>query len=289
MRKSAGVLKDLFKENLADLGDAIVAQVMRRARAKKDLTAIGSLAWSGENAYRASVRETLAEIALEAMQQARRAAPAHVQKLKLAEKLNSISLKEADTLDTPTAFDDLPSDIQDKIRKRAQLLVDTQLNDLEQTISFQYQNSFDTTDDSDTIENDLNTAAMEYIDGQAINAGAELMSAQTVNDSRSAFFFDADVLDSIAGFFFVNGDPVTEVCQDLSANFGPDSGNYIDKDDPNIFRYTPPLHWNCKSTIEPVYAGEEEGLNVLPFQPSSAAIAATIQFHEHEHLAACRG
>lgn len=271
IRNSAEVLKDLFRENLASLGDSMVSQIMARAKRKKDLTALKHIPWKGENAYRQAVLLALSGIAIAAIQAARKEVP-KAKKVKLAEHIASIKFGD----DLSTNMDQLPPDLQAKLRKQAQLLVDTQLSDLEKNVSYQYADSFDTTDDLDTIQKDLSDVAIEYIDGQAIQAGGNLLAAKTVNESRNAFFFDSDVLEEIDAFIFTNGDPVTPICQDLN-------GTVFAKDDPNMFRYTPPLHWNCKSYIEPVLAGGLDGREIEPLRPSTAALDDEIQFSECSH------
>jgi NAD+--asparagine ADP-ribosyltransferase len=81
------------------------------------------------------------------------------------------------------------------------------------------------------------------------------------------------VKEEIDAFEFVNGDPVSEVCQDLA-------GTVFDKDDPDLFRYTPPLHWNCKSYIRPILKGNLGNKTIEKLKPSSKKIEETIQFTE---------
>lgn len=248
------------------MAEAMVKQIMARARRKKDLTAIKEIAWPGEMAYRKKILDALAIIALDAIKQARAELP-KASKVKLAEEIESIKF------DSTTIFDELPAALRKQLNKQAELLVGTQLNDLEKAIFYQYADAFDTTDDLAILEDDLTGAAMEYIDGQGVSAGSNLLSAKVVNEARSAFFFDSEVLEQVDAFKFTNGDPVTPICNDLN-------GTIFAKDDPEMFRYTPPLHWNCKSYIEPVPAGELGNREIKKLRPSTSELEDQIQFCE---------
>jgi hypothetical protein len=187
------------------------------------------------------------------------------------------AIKLIECLDTrkfsTTLLDDLPPDLQKKLQKQSQLLVDTQLQDLQKNLFFQYTDSYDTTDDMGLLQHDLEQTAMEFIDGTSVSAGSDLLAAKVVNDARNAFFFDKDVLEQVDAFVFTNGDPVTPICQDLN-------GTVFAKDDPNMFRYTPPLHWNCKSYIEPIPAGQLGDREIEMLKPSTKSLEDSIQFSE---------
>lgn len=266
MREGSIALKTIMQTELEKLAYNMVKQIISRAKRltpSQRLKALKKIDWPGEQAYQQKITQALTDIAGDSIRQAQKELP-KAKRMKLVE----------------TNFDDLPLDLQAKITKQSQLLVGTQLSDLEQNLFYQYTDSYDTTDDFDVLADDLNQAAIEYIDGQAIIAGANLLSAKVVNDSRNAFFFQKDTLDQVDAFVFTNGDPVTEICTDLA-------GTVFAKDDPNMFRYTPPLHWNCKSYIEPVPSGQLDNAldkadqdDVEPLKPSTAALEDQIQFSE---------
>jgi hypothetical protein len=273
------ILEELFKHELQPIGERMVAEIMRKARSStpaQRIKAVKELKWPGENAYLKKIKEASAEIALDAINNARKALP-KVKRSKLTDEIDSIKLDDNLT----TLLDQLPSDMKKKIIKNSELYVGAQLQDLEKTIQFQFASSHDTTDDMDILENDLKKAATEWISGNSITAGAGRLAATTINDCRNAFFFEPDVLDQIAAFEFVNGDPVTQICQDLA-------GTVFAKDDPNMFRYTPPLHWNCKSSIEPIPVGELGSQKIQDLQKVAGKSDGTIQFSEHSaHCAHC--
>ncbi len=270
IKESASILKEVMLVELSSIGDAIIAKIIGRARGlspSERLRAIKDVPWPGEMAYQQRITEALAEIAFEALQKARKEVP-KAERIRLVEELDSTQFAAT------TLLEKLPRSTQKFIRKQAELLVGTQLQDLQKNLFYQYTDSYDTTDDLDLVGADLREAAAEYIDGQAVTGGAGLLASKTVNEARNAFFFEPEVLEQVDAFEFVNGDPVTEVCQDLN-------GTVFAKDDPEMFRYTPPLHWNCKSYIRPILKGKLGGREIEKLKPSTKAIEETIQFSEN--------
>lgn len=269
IKNAASILEEVMALGLASIGEAMVNTVIGRARGltpSQRFKAIKDLPTTGAQDYKNNILETLSEIALKAINEARKEIPA-AKKIKLVEEIESIQLA------TTTIFEKLPKDLQKIVKAQIDLLTGTQIADLEKTIAYQYTDSVDTTEDMDVLKDDLRTAAMEYIDGASVRAGAGLVASKIVNESRSAFFFDKEVLEEVDAFEFVNGDPVTEICDDLN-------GTVFAKDDPNMFRYTPPLHWNCKSYIRPVLKGKLGNREIEKLKPSTKKIEDQIQFSE---------
>ena len=264
--KEAGVLlADLFAEELSPIADELIAQAMSAYRAgdKK----LGDLKWTGEMAYRARVRDVLALVSSNAIDNARKEVP-KAKNVKLTEDWPSIQFAAVSVI-----FDRLPKEMRDFINAQCDLLVGTQLGDLERNLKFQYLDSFGTTDSELLFEEDMREVCVDYIDGNSVRSGASLLASKTINEARSAFFFDKETLEEIDAFEFVNGDPVTDVCNDLA-------GRVFAKNDPNMFRYTPPLHWNCKSYIVPILKGNLGRREIEPLKPSTAKLEAQIQFSE---------
>lgn len=276
MKEAKDVIKEIMSRNLAEIADAMIAQVMaklsalpesRRFDATKDITA------SGVPAYKAEMLEAMAVIAGTALARARKEVP-KAKHIKLAELPDESVLLLGE-------FDKLPADIRNRIQRQNQLLIGTQVSDLEKTVFFQFQGSVDSTDSYEQIAFDLQDSAGDYIAGQAVEAGSMATVSQVINEARSAFFFEPDVLEEIIAFEFVNGDPVSPICQDLA-------GTVFAKDDPNLGRYTPPLHWNCKSWIRPLTAQDsyEAALkrndqnDIETLEPSKKELNKYVQFSE---------
>lgn len=266
---SASILKEIMLLELSSIGDAMVAKIIGRARRltpSTRLQAIKEIPWTGEADYQRKITEALAEISNDSILAAKKEVPA-AKSIKFVEELESTKFA------VTTLLDKLPASMQKFIKKQAELLVGTQLQDLQSHLFYQYTDSYDTTDDMDVVESDLKEAATEYIEGSAVTSGSKLLSAKTVNEARNAFFFEPEVLDQLDAFEFVNGDPVTDICEDLA-------GTVFAKDDPEMFRYTPPLHWNCKSYIRPIVAGKLGNREIERLKPSTKKIEEQIQFSE---------
>lgn len=259
IRESADALKIIMQEHLSEIAEGMIEQIGRnldKAIPSQKINAINGVEPKGEKAYRDDVLTAFAIIATEAIDMARKEVP----------KAKNTKLSE---------FDKLPKSVQKQLKQQAKFLVGTQLADLQKNLFFQFDSSWDSTDSNAQIIEDLYDSADDYIKGVAISSGSTSLAAKIVNDARNAFFFDDDVLEEIAAFEFYNGDPVSEICQDLA-------GTVFAKDDPNAFRYTPPLHFNCKSTILPILTGDPKANKIEDLKPSSKRIEDTIQFHSHD-------
>lgn len=264
INEGAKHLEDLFSDYLGGIADDIIEKIMRAARSltpAQRLNAIKGVVPSGVLEYKAAVQEALSALANDALEQARKEVPA-AKKVKLGE------------------FDDLPPSLKKKVKARTDLIVGKQIGDLQKTIEFAYATNEDTTDSDDTIEADLKDSALGWLDGTAVSSGAQLTAATIISQAREAFFFDDDTLQEIEAFEFVNGDPVTPICQDLA-------GTVFAKDDPDLFRYTPPLHWNCKSYIRPILVGNLGKREITKLKPSSSKLEDTIQFSEASACTCC--
>jgi len=281
--KEAGAsLKDLMQEHLTIISEDMIDQVrinLNKATPAQRVNAYNGVTPTGAQAYQSELLTALSIISFDAIDQARREVP-KAKKVKLSDLKKYGEIPEESI--NLSEFDLLPPGVQRALKNQARFLVGTQLADLEKNLFFQFSNSYDSTDSIDTILDDLAGQADDYMEGVAIESGAVSVAGKTINDARNAFFFDDDVLEELDGFEFWNGDPVTDICNDLYDNFGP--GKYlIAKDDPNLFRLTPPLHWRCKSTILPVLKGKAGDRETKPFAPSESSLEDQIQFSECHH------
>lgn len=268
IRGAANSLAEICHDKLAVIADDLVQQVMGRSKRlipSQKLKALSGLAPRGVMDYKDAVKTALSVMALDALDQARKEVPTK-KNVQLCEHLDSLQIHFAE-------FDRLPPALQRKITTQTQLLVGKQIGDLQKVIEFGYTTAEEETDSEDQIQADLNDSAVGWLDGTAVQAGAELTSATIINSARSAFFFDDEVLEEVEAFEFVNGDPVTEICQDLA-------GTIFAKDDPAADRFFPPLHWNCKSYIQPILVGNLKNREIESLAPSKKSLEDQVQFHE---------
>lgn len=266
MKEASAELKAFMQDHLSGIAQSFIDQVMiaaRRLPPSKKLDAIKGLAPVGVQAYKSELIEGLAVMAADALEQARREVPA-AKKVKLSEDDESIQLGE---------FERLPPKLQKKIKTRADLLVGKQIGDLQKVIEFAYATAEEETDSDEKIESDLKDSSLSWLDGPAVASGADLTTSTVINSARNAFFFDDEVLEEIDAFQFVNGDPVTEICQNLA-------GTVFGKDDPEADQYFPPLHWNCKSSIQPILKGNLRGREISKLKPSRASLDDQVKFSE---------
>jgi SPP1 gp7 family putative phage head morphogenesis protein len=270
-----------MQEHLAIIAQGMVSQIMGRVRnlpASQALQAIKSLDVTGIAEYRSVLTTGLSIIATDALTQVRREVPKK-KNVKLSELEDNVQLAE---------FDRLPGDVQRKIKSQVQLMLGlpdadgTQISDIKKAILFQYASSFDTTDSLDLLEADLAEAAEDFISGSSVNGAAGALASQTVNDARNSFLFDDDVSEEIDAYEFVNGDPVSAICADLN-------GTVFSAKDPNLFRYTPPLHFNCDSYIIAILKGNLGGAKITQLKPSTAKLEAQIQFADVHSCRRCMG
>jgi SPP1 gp7 family putative phage head morphogenesis protein len=259
-------LKDIMQEELATIAESMIAQIISRAsrlNPSKALDAIKDVTQPGVNRYKELLTTALAVIAFDSIEVARKEVPPK-KNVRLDEDRFTLS-----------EFDRLPPKLQKKIKTNVSLLIDAQLADLNKAILFQYESSVDSTDSVDLIKKDLENSASDYVTGRAVEGGAGVTAAKMVNAGREAFFSDSDVSEEIEAFQFVNGDPVSPICQDLA-------GTVFAKDDPEAARYTPPLHFNCKSYIVPILKGNLNGREVGELKPSKADLDKHVQFSEDQ-------
>lgn len=259
-------LKQIMQRELGKVAVHFVDQLVKHFKNSTDRKVMDALkkaeALAGRD-YNIALKSALAVISSDALKQIRKEIPIKA-KVKLSWEGEGIKLGE---------FENLPPDIQERIKAKADLLVGTNIDDLVKALSFQYQSSADSTDSVDLLQKDLDTAAEDFITGSSIDAGAGVTSAETINSARAAFYTDDSVSEALDGLEFVNEDPVSPICQDLA-------GTVFAVDDPEAARYQPPLHWNCKSYISPILNGNLDGRDIEELKPSNPSLDKYVQFGE---------
>ncbi len=197
--------------------------------------------------YQKALRESLAEIANTALLGARKETP----------KAKTVKLSERIQLAAPRGgfFDALPPAIKRLVKTQADLIALTQAADLEKIVAFQFTTSQLSTEDIDQIVLDIEAAAESMIEGStasgaSIDAAAGTAVSSISSQARLEWFFEPEVLDTIESFTFTNEDPVSEICQELD-------GTTWAVNDPDLDRYSPPMHHNCKSRLVPNEKGAE--------------------------------
>ncbi len=288
MMDSEKSLKNVMRENLAIIADNIIMQIMAKESGlsyTQKPGAIKGIKASGINQYKRDLLDLLTVIAYESIVLANKEVPkAKIQlseidynEILLADNDQAKKLQKDKSKRMKTMFNALPPSVKRRIKLQQELLIKTQIADLEKAVFYKFENSINTTDSIKQLKADLSEAAEDYILGNAVNAGSAVTAVRTINQSKMDFFSDEKVEENIYGYRFVNDFPVnrTPICESLN-------GTLFKKDDPSLGKYTPPLHWNCRSRLEPVLIGElspEEEKKVKPVKVS-ATLEKTIQFSE---------
>lgn len=259
-------LKALMQTGLKDMGSQLISDLMakkKRSTPSQYLSITQKVQPMGTREYKESLKSFLAGVSLDAIDQARKEIPGG-SKIKLSEKLTSIRLSD---------FSSLPPSIQKSVEAQIGLLTSFQIQDLLKALFFQFNNSVESTDSDALLEDDLNSTLEDFLEGASVAAGAGNTVAKAVNEGRSEFFFDSDVYEEIESFTFVNGDPVSPICTDLA-------GTVFSKDDPDMGRYSPPLHHNCKSYLVPNLNGSGKKIDPTGVKPSDPALDKYITLSE---------
>jgi SPP1 gp7 family putative phage head morphogenesis protein len=261
-------LQEIMQKNLSLSAEKLIDEIIskyRRLTNSQKIDAISGQSISGQNKFRGELLVAMSIIAGDAIDGARKEVP-RAKNVKLAEDIESIRFGE---------FEKLPLSVQKDLNQKSNLLVGKQLSDLERAIFFSFNTNYPTTDSESVLRKDLEEGAEEFITSNSVSTGAAITSAKIVNEARAAFFYDDNTLEEIDAFQFVNGDPVSPICQDLA-------GKIFAKDDPEARRYQPPLHWNCKSYMVPILKGNLRGREVEKLVPSKSDLNKFVQFSESD-------
>jgi hypothetical protein len=253
-KQDKDAVKAVMQDGLKSVLENYKAQVVRLYKAATPATrgSIGLKLEPRASDYVKKLREALAEIANTALLGAKKETP----------KAKNVKLSERIQLAAPRGgyFDALPANIKRIVKNQADLIAQTQAADLEKVVAFQYASSQASTQDIDQIVLDIDAAAEPVIDGStgkgiSVDAGAGNAVSQVANQARLEWFFEPDVLDTIESFTFYNEDPISEICQELD-------GTTWAVNDPDLDRYSPPLHHNCKSRLVPNEKGADNNPDI---------------------------
>ena len=274
--ESEKAVLDVMQSNLSFMADTIINKVVAKDSGLRDsekLDAIKGIKASGLNAYKKDLLDVLTVIAYETLRLTKKEIPGV--KYELSENdIYSVQFVESKTVKKlkgrpvkgkriETMWSKLPAKTRKRLKTQQELLIKTQLADLEKALYFQYTTSTAQEKAINQVKKDMQDAGENFIDGPSIRSGAPLTAHQVVNDARNAFFTDPDVDEQIEAYEFVN--PYTKdktpICTELT-------GRIFAKDDPNFFKYTPPLHWNCRSMIMPILKGDLKGRKIQKFTVS---------------------
>lgn len=226
----ARVFVDDLKKQLASNWEGLGEDA--KASATKDVAVKNSL----RNLYKKDLREILAGIATQAIAQARKEVPKAAKKIKFFD------------------YDKLNPIVRKAIEAQLGLLADTQVADIEKVVLFQWSSSASSRTNVAGILEDVEERIKPILEGTqsgglALDVAAGNATSTITQNSRNAFFFEPEVLETLESFTFVNEDPVSEICTNLN-------GQTFSVSDPAAEAFYPPLHHLCKSRLVPNEKGE---------------------------------
>lgn len=264
-------IKELMQRGLKKISENMVDEIRRNWEKSNDNNFIKSasdLSLKGKAEYIRTMRDMLTEIAIEAMNEAKKEVPGT--NVKLSEKIKTIQLGD---------FDKLPPFLKNLLTAAA-LNMESQVEDVAKIVKFQFGNSAVSTDDIAIISKDINDKVDNFLEGStasgaSIDAAAGNLVSNVTQQARKEVFFSDEVFNEIESFTFTNEDPVSPICQDLA-------GTTFAADDKEAERYFPPLHHNCKSRLVPNMKGDKNpGVNDTGLKPSKSSLEKYITLQEN--------
>lgn len=241
IKNESEIILEIMQRNLEKIGTNAVEQLVkdwRNATDSQKLTLANAIDFKGLNDYKAELLQAMVDASDRAISQARKEIPSK-KNIRLAE------------------FERLPTEVKKRLKMLSDLVLDSQISEMNKALAFGYMASAMSTDSGDLLLEDLAEKMTKMVFGPSVTTGAANLSSDVINESRQAFFYNDEVFDEIESFTFVNGDPVSPICQALA-------GVTFDKNDPDLDRYRPPLHHNCKSTLMANLKGRKGNDEITP-------------------------
>jgi SPP1 gp7 family putative phage head morphogenesis protein len=245
---------DEISNVVEDIKDAMMINIKRKGIiANKDFEAINKLAIAGED------KKNLTKIFIRNINKAWRQAKdtastqieSSIKNIKLAENTGALTPKEALNYLNNKAIN--VSGIETEfIQKKVKDILTNGLRNgkSEQEIVFELNNFFKEYDFQQTLP-DGTKANIEDIKGR-LNTIVRTNFNDAYNQGRLAMYNDKNVNDYIAAYQYsaILDDVTTDFCREYD-------GKVYEKDDPIWSSITPPNHYNCRSTIIPVFIDDK--------------------------------
>lgn len=188
--------------------------------------------------------------------------------------------------------DYLTFDQRQRIDAKTEVFAETQKNDIVKAIDLQYQSSLGYAED-DQLELDLMDAADKAISGPMTVAGPDVQASQVVNETliETAEKYSEETGDEILSFTFIAVDDgaTTEICKELGGLKPGKKPMTLGADDPNLDKYSPPLHFNCRSFMQVNTSRMKDNPEITGVPDLSKEAQKQIQLSEAKNLAEYKG
>jgi SPP1 gp7 family putative phage head morphogenesis protein len=180
-----------------------------------------------------------------------------------------------------------------RAKAKAETLIESQIADIKKGVGLQYQSSVTQKDITDfELIQDLDGVSDKLVD-TTFATGADVQASQLVNEARldGANEASEESGDRIVSWTYVaiDDDVTTDLCKELN-------GHTFAEGDPLVNKYTPPLHFNCRSYMQVNMASFDDNPEIDAGEPKLSDKAQK-QFrlsergcgHTHHELAEYKG
>jgi hypothetical protein len=234
IKEASKALQTLTELTLSDMSEKMIDDIMKNKRklsSSKAYLATDNVKAKGVAAYSKQLKELMAEIVDESWMMVS----------------NYVGIKSP--IKFASEFEKLPKSVRDRIKKTSDLLIGSQVADLEKNIFFTYDDAiFADLPDKEIISR-LEENSEKFYTGASVSSGSAKVAATYINESMNAYYALEVVKDELAAFLYYNPNPKSAICKNLA-------GQYFPVGDPNMERFTPPNHWNCYDDKTEVYTKE---------------------------------
>lgn len=232
--KDAEALKKIMIDNLNGFRDQIVSQSGNHWKGSSESKKVKAPKYklNGLNKYKSELTEELSRQYNTSVNQARNE-NRRFKNIKLSETEFRIKLAEKDKLNTKA---------KNRISGLVESLVTAHTADLEKVGSLQYAQRAESTDSLDDFSQGIKDQIDKTIKGPMTTAGSIINASTMTNMGRKDFFGEMIKTGEVESFTWVNSSPVSEICKGLN-------GTTLPSDHPDVNKYWPPLHHNCKTYV----------------------------------------
>jgi SPP1 gp7 family putative phage head morphogenesis protein len=140
-------------------------------------------------------------------------------------------------------YDNMPKSIKSKLLNRITMQAQSQFHDIEKMIMLDYLGIIDQTDSPSEIEFKLKNTKSDALTASILQTGAAVLSAETVTTATLDTISESEMVESWT-FIAEVDEATTDICRALNDRTFEDG-------DPDIMKYRPPLHFNCRSVLIP--------------------------------------
>ena len=154
-------------------------------------------------------------------------------------------------------FKGLPKKTRDRIKNEIELVAQYQDADIEKMIYFAVNDELAKKTPVAKIIDNIKKNRNKYIASGVVFTQATNLLSKVVNGVRNDVYQEPEVFDDIESFIFVNHNPKSAICQNLT-------GRVFSKEEYETSDNLPPLHHNCKSVIQAQTVGKKGNKPIDP-------------------------